>query len=103
MEKSGETLVVRVPTKVPDILDNYLEHRRQDLRTMLKALDRGEFEHILQVAHALAGNGGSFGFEGISQIGSSLVSVVENSRNEEIQQLLEDLAGYLSRVAVAQE
>ena len=103
LERSRETIIVQVNPRIGDLVDSYLEHRRRDLATLLKALDRGEYEHIQQVAHDLVGTGGSFGFEDMSQIGRSLESAVVNRQTEEIKLLVEELAEYLSRVEVVYE
>ena len=103
LNRSSKTIVVQVDPRIGDIVDSYLEHRRQDLNSLLKALDRGEFEHIGHVAHDLVGTGASFGFEDMTQIGRCLESAVANRQTEEIKLLVEELAEYLSRVEVVYE
>ena len=85
MERSRETIIVQVNPRIGNLVNSYLEHRREDLGTLFKALDRGEFEHIQHVAHDLVGTGGSFGFEDMSQIGRSLERAVANRQTEEIK------------------
>jgi len=102
-ERSGEPIFVQVDPRIRDIIERYLAHRGRDETEMLNALDRGQFEHISHVAHDLVGTGGSFGFEDLSKIGRSLESAAANRQTEEIKQLVEELAEYLSRVEVVCE
>ena len=100
VERSSETVVIQVNPRIGDIVDSYLEHRNQDVASLLDALDRGEFDHIRHLAHDLVGTGGSFGFEDLSLIGRSLESAALNRETDEIKLLVEDLAVYLSRVEI---
>ena len=100
LEISSETIVIQVNPRIGDIVDSYLEHRNQDVESLLEALDRGEFDTIKHLAHDLVGTGGSFGFEDMSLIGRSLESAAENKETAEIKLLVEDLAEYLCNVQV---
>ncbi|MDA0263829.1 MAG: Hpt domain-containing protein [Chloroflexi bacterium] len=84
-------------------MDSYLEHRRQSVGSLLRALEQGEFEHIQNVAHDLVGTGASFGFEDMSLIGRSLESAALGKQVQEIKILVNGLAEYLSRVEVVYE
>lgn len=100
LERSNRTIVIQVNPRIGDIVDSYLEHRNQDVDSLLGALERGEFDHISHLAHDLVGTGGSFGFEDMSLIGRSLESAASNKKTEEIKLLVQDLADYLSNVKV---
>ena len=103
LDHSGEPIFVQVNPRIRDIIERYLAHRGRDAASLLNALDQGAFEHISQVAHDLAGTGGSFGFEVLSTIGRSMERAAANRQTEEIKQLVEELAEYLSRVEVVCE
>ncbi len=94
---------VKVDPKIIDIVNSYLEHRRQDIPGLLTALEHRDFVLIKQVAHDLIGTGGSFGFGGLSLIGRSIGVAAVNGNSEEIKSLIEGLAEYLSSVEVVCE
>ena len=99
----SEGAVVKVDARITDIVNTYLEHRRQDVRGLFTALANEDFELIQIVAHDLLGTGGSFGFEGLSIIGRSMESAAVKQKPEEIFLFLEGLAEYLSSVEVVYE
>ncbi len=103
LERTGETIIVQVNPRIGDIVDGYLAHRTKEVESLLKALDRGEFEQIRHAAHDLVGTDGSFGFEDMTLIGRSLESAAENKQTDEIKILVKELAEYLSRVEVVYE
>ncbi len=55
-----------------DILERYLEHREQDLKMCLLALEKKDFMRLERVGHQLKGNGVTFGFSDLSEIGTEL-------------------------------
>ena len=61
-EKSGKRsrgrITIKVHARINDIVCSYLEHRKQDVGALLRALADGEFELIQNVAHDLIGTGG---------------------------------------------
>ena len=61
---ASHRLTARIPA--------FLEHRRQDVVTMLAALARGEFEPVERLGHSMIGAGAIFGFQAITDIGAAL-------------------------------
>ena len=102
-KRSNRPITVKVNPRIDGIVRSYLEHRKQDMSSLLLALADGEFEHIRNVAHDLIGTGGSFGFKHMSIVGRSLENAAKDKQSEEIKILLEGLAEYLSRVEVVHE
>ena len=96
-------ITIKVNPRIDGIVRSYLEHRKQDMDSLLLALEDGEFERIRSVAHDLVGTGGSFGFKHMSIVGRSLENAAKGRKSEEIKILLEGLAEYLSRVEVVPE
>jgi HPt (histidine-containing phosphotransfer) domain-containing protein len=71
-KRSGRPITVKVNPRIDGIVRSYLEHRKQDMISLLLALEDGEFDRIRSVAHDLVGTGGSFGFKHMSVVGRSL-------------------------------
>jgi CheY-like chemotaxis protein len=61
---ANATLSARVPV--------FLRNRRQDLGTMLDALDRHDFETVGRLGHDMKGAGAGFGFPAITELGGAL-------------------------------
>ena len=65
---SSDTAEARVSALAPE----YLNHRRQDVRTILSALENSDFNAIRSLGHKMSGTGASYGFPRISEIGAAL-------------------------------
>ena len=84
----------RVAARVPA----FLENRRQDVITMLGALARGDFETVERLGHDMKGDGASFGFQAITNIGAALEQEAGNADTDASRQWVGELSTYLDRV-----
>jgi len=77
-----------------------LQNRRHDVIAMLGALDRGDYETVESLGHGMKGAGGSWGFQGITEIGAALEQAAESADNEASRKWVSELTRYLDRLAV---
>lgn len=67
-------ITVPVDPDLIDLIPDFLTRKRADLQTLKGALDGGDLATIASVGHKIKGEGGSFGFDAISEIGAGLES-----------------------------
>jgi len=79
----------------------YLEKRRGDIVKLREALDRGDYGAIRTIGHQMAGTGGGYGFDAISEMGAALEDSALGCDNARIQSGIQELERYLSAVRVA--
>ncbi len=96
--KHGEKIIVRVDAEIADLIPGFLENRRKDVETLQHALAQGDYETMRTLGHSMKGAGGSYGFDAITDIGSSLEQAAKEGNSEEIQRLVNELSIYLKRV-----
>ncbi len=95
-----EKIVVIADPDLEDLIPGFLENRRQDLARLAAALQRGEYETIRNLGHAMKGFGKSYGFADITEIGSRIERAALEKAAVRIAQAVDELAGYLGRVHV---
>lgn len=91
-------IVLQPDAEIAHLIPEFLASRRKDVRTILDALDEGEFDRIRTLGHSLKGAGGAYGFDGISQLGKRLEDAAVRRDVDEIRRSAAALAGYLDRV-----
>ena len=69
--RSGEP-AIDAESRIRALAPEYLNHRRQDVRTIRSALDQSDFEAIGVLGHKMSGTGAGYGFPRISEIGAAL-------------------------------
>lgn len=95
-----EKIVVQVDADLEDLIPGYLESRRQDVETVLQALENQDFETIRIVGHTMKGTGGGYGFDAITGLGHSLEEAAKGQNGEGIRQKAATLLAYLQSVEV---
>jgi HPt (histidine-containing phosphotransfer) domain-containing protein len=95
----GEFVVV-IDKDLEDLIPGYLENRRQDMDSILSALERNDFEGIRSVGHKMKGSGGGYGFDGITEIGRDIEAAAKNAIKQDIREQTERLRDYLDRVKI---
>ena len=82
------------------VVGGYLEKRRGDVAKLRAALDRGDYGTIRTLGHQMAGTGGGYGFEPITEIGGALEESALAGDAARIRASIDDLDRYLSAVRV---
>jgi HPt (histidine-containing phosphotransfer) domain-containing protein len=67
---------------------------------MLDALDRGDFETVESLGHGMKGAGGSWGFQGITDVGAALEQAARSANTDASHKWVDELSRYLDRVEV---
>ena len=99
----GDEIYVHLDATIEDMIPDFLEHRRENIRSILDALEAGDYEGVEQIGHDMEGTGGAFGFKGMAQIGRSLKEAALESEAGEVRRLAEELASYLERIRIVYE
>lgn len=103
-EQGGqEKIKISVDPEIMDIVPKFLANRNKDVRSMLEALESGDYETIRMLGHSMKGSGGGFGFDAISKIGLSIEQEAKDCNIEGIRSSIEELATYLNRIEVVYE
>jgi signal transduction histidine kinase/CheY-like chemotaxis protein len=96
-----DPVYVSVEDWLKPVVGGYLEKRRGDVAKLRVALDGGDYATIRTLGHQMAGTGGGYGFDPITDIGSALEEAAMASDTARIRASIEDLDRYLSAVRVA--
>jgi len=98
--KKQQRVTVEVDPDLIDLIPDFLNRKRADLATMRSALSSGDLATIAAVGHKIKGEGGSFGFDTISEIGAALEQSGKKGDRDSAQRLVGDLSEYLEKVEV---
>ena len=86
----------RFAAKIPA----YLQNCRQNGIAMSDALDRVDFETVIDLGHQMRGSGGMFGFQAITDICAALEQAAESADTDASRKWVGELASYLDRVEI---
>ena len=100
---SSDKIIVYVDSDIEDIVPGFLENRSKDIISITEALLNNDYEAIRITGHSMKGAGGGYGFNCISDIGSSIEMEAMNCNAEKIREEVKKLSLYLERVEVIYE
>lgn len=95
-----ERVIVEVEAELGDLVPGFLERKRQEARRIFKAAASADFRVVGALSHKLKGEGGSFGFDRLSEIGAALEQAAMNRDAAAMRQLTRKLSAYLESVEV---
>lgn len=100
IQDNKEKIVVHVDADIEELVPGFLQNMREDVKTILHALEKGDYETIRILGHSMRGSGGGYGFDAISDIGHSVEDAAKGENSEEIKKLANELSSHLDRVEV---
>ena len=100
ISRAVDRIQVSVESWLKPVVGGYLENRRGDVAKLRAALNGGDYAMIRTLGHQMAGTGGAYGFEPITEIGSTIEESALAGDTDRMRTSIEDLDRYLSSVRV---
>lgn len=103
VEEASEQ-AVSDPTRIPvekdmaDVVEAYLDKRRNDIPTYRQALAAGDFETLRMLGHKMKGTGAGYGFARMTEIGSAIEKAAQNGDSIACHAKVDELARYVDSV-----
>jgi CheY-like chemotaxis protein len=95
-----DPIVVTPDEEIRHLAPEFLDKRRDDLLSLTEALAQNDLARIQRLGQRLNGTGLSYGFDGLSEIGSALEHAARIGDLEELQRRIGLFSNYLQRVKV---
>jgi len=86
---------IEVDADLRDLVPGFLEHKRADTGKIRTAIESGDYATISQIGHKMKGEGGSYGFDAVTEMGATLAKDLETARHT-----LQAITEYLESVDV---
>jgi HPt (histidine-containing phosphotransfer) domain-containing protein len=80
-----------------DLMNRYLQRRKQDLECCFTYLRRSNFGALEKVGHQLKGNAETFGHPELSCIGRKLERAASDRDLKQLQQAVQDFSKWVSK------
>ncbi len=95
-----ERIHVSVESWLKPVVGGYIQKLRGDVATLRAAVDQGDYAIVRTLGHQMAGTGGGYGFDPITEIGSALEQSALAGDAARMRTGIEDLDRYLKAVRV---
>jgi len=91
---------VEVDEDLSDLIPGFLTHKRADITAIFEAVARRDYVEISSIAHRIKGEGGSYGFDAMTETGRSLEHAAATQDDGAVTTLARQLLSYLDRLEV---
>lgn len=98
IEPNQEIRSYPIPPALKAIIPGYLDRRNQDILQLKLAVEQNDFQTIGVIAHKLKGNGASYGFIQLTEIGKKLMHSSETKNQLMTRQLISEFESELSSI-----
>jgi CheY-like chemotaxis protein len=95
--------LVRVLASLADLVPGFLDGRRRDIAAITAALERSDYDGVRILGHNMKGSGAGYGFNRITEIGTSLEQAAGRRAPLEIRAQSAELVRYLDGLHVVYE
>jgi len=95
-----EKILVSIDPDLEPIVPGFLENRRKDIAALDAALRENDWKTLGLLGHRMKGDGASYGFQQISNIGDALEQAALRGDRDVAEQQTAALADFLNHVEI---
>jgi HPt (histidine-containing phosphotransfer) domain-containing protein len=95
-----DRVTVAVDEDLSDLILGFLQRKHGDCNAILQAVPIRDYDSVLRIAHRIKGEGGSYGFDAMTEIGRSIEQAAALGDDRSVIRLVAELLSYLERVDV---
>ncbi len=95
-----DRVLVEVDEDLSDLIPDFLIHKRNDIAAIFEAVSRRDYAEISRIAHRVKGEGGSYGFDSMTEMGRGLEQAAATRDDGAVTALARQLLSYLDHVEV---
>ena len=104
MNEPPARIVIQLANGLPrQLVSEYLTDCQKDLSALNAALVEQDYEGARVFGHQMKGTGSPYGFPDLSKLGAAIERAAAHKDAPELDHLVNQLEGYLSRVEIAGE
>ncbi len=93
-------VIVEVDADLSDLIPGFLARKRDEANAIIDAIKRDDYALLSRLAHRIKGEGGSYGFDKMSEIGRTLEVAVKARNGESVTRGAKELLNYLDHIEV---
>jgi HPt (histidine-containing phosphotransfer) domain-containing protein len=96
----ADRVIVEVDEDLSDLIPDFLTHKRTDITRIFAAVASHDYTEIGSIAHRLKGEGSSYGFDSMTEIGRSLEHAAATHDDGTVTTLAQQLLNYLDSLQI---
>ncbi len=95
-----DRVIVEVDQDLSDLIPGFLTHKRDDIAAIFEAVARRDYAEISRIAHRIKGEGASYGFDSMTEMGRGLEHAAATRDDGAVTTLARQLLNYMDRLEI---
>ena len=95
-----DRVIVEVDEDLSDLIPGFLTHKRADIAAIFEAVSRRDYAEISDIAHRIKGEGGSYGFDSMTEISRALEQAAAIRDDGAVTTLARQLLNYIDHLEI---
>ena len=95
-----DRVIVEVDEDLSDLIPGFMARKREDVAAIFDAVTRHDYAAISKLAHRIKGEGGSYGFDAMTEIGRSLEHAAATRDDGAVTTLARQLLSYMDHLEI---
>jgi HPt (histidine-containing phosphotransfer) domain-containing protein len=91
-------IFIEMPEGIEELVPEFLNSQKEAAYALAQMLSCSDWEGIRRIAHDLKGNGTSFGFPELTDLGAAMGRSLKEANLSSLREQIEHLGDYLGRV-----
>lgn len=100
MATDDQALKIEIPQGLAKLVPGFLSNRQVDLQQATDALGDEDWDTLAMIGHRLYGTAGSYGFDGLADIGRDVEQAASGRDSQHMMNCLDSWQHYLEQVRV---
>ncbi|HKV56220.1 MAG TPA: Hpt domain-containing protein [Candidatus Binataceae bacterium] len=96
-------ILIRADPELSDLIPGFIANKLADIQPIVAAANAGDFDALSRIGHRLKGEGGSYGFDSVSEYGAEIERAAKMRDAAAVLQCAARLAEYLETVEIKYE
>ncbi len=93
-------VVVHIDRDLSDLVPGFLARKREDAAAMMRAAEAGDYGTLVSIGHKIKGEGGSYGFGAITDIGAAVEQAARACDLTAVRQCAQRLVEFLDNLEI---
>jgi histidine phosphotransfer protein HptB len=95
-----EKETIKVDSDLSDLVPGFLARKRDDLHRILAAIANGDYAVVSHLAHRIKGEGGSYGFDRMTELGRGMEEAARKQDSATVERLTRELLNWLDHIDI---
>jgi len=95
-----DSVIIEVDEDLSDLIPGFLSRKRAEVAAIMEAVAKGDYPAISRIGHRIKGEGGSYGFDSMTEMGRALEEAAAMRDDRAVTTIGRQLLNYMDNLEI---